>query len=128
MTDATRQLDLAPEDLRGWEWRHLHSRLDDSTSVIRLPTGGSGLLLPAPDRLRVGIVTGDGLRLTDLEGRELSTVPLPARGLVFGGRARRPASDFGSRRGSIAGPFTCWTRPAGASVAWTHPGAAGPGA
>ena len=85
VTDAAHQLNEAPEDLRGWEWRHLHSRLDDSTSVLPLAAGEGGLLLPAPDRLRVGLLTGDGLRLTDLEGRELSTVPLPARGLVFGG-------------------------------------------
>ena len=31
VADAARQLDAAPEDLRGWEWRHLHSRLDDSS-------------------------------------------------------------------------------------------------
>ena len=70
VADAARQLDAAPEDLRGWEWRHLRSRLDDSSSVIPLPAGGSGILIPGPDRLRVGILTGDGLRLTDLDGGE----------------------------------------------------------
>ena len=25
-----------PEERRGWEWRHLHSRLDDSSAVVRL--------------------------------------------------------------------------------------------
>src|SRR5262249_28218423 len=30
VADAARHLDAAPEALRGWEWRHLHSRLDDS--------------------------------------------------------------------------------------------------
>src|SRR5262249_25734396 len=34
VADAARQLDAAPEDLRGWEWRHLRSRLDDSAQVI----------------------------------------------------------------------------------------------
>src|SRR5262249_1941260 len=34
ITDAARQLDLVPETLRGWEWQHLHSRLDDSSEVI----------------------------------------------------------------------------------------------
>src|SRR5262249_38438939 len=42
-------------------------------------------LLPAPDRLRVGIWTGAGVSLTDLDGGEPATVPLPARGLVIGG-------------------------------------------
>jgi WD40 repeat protein/predicted Ser/Thr protein kinase len=82
---ASQQLDEVPEDLRGWEWRHLHSRLDDSTSVLLLPAGGDGLLLPSPDRLRVAILTGDGLSLTDLEGSGPSTAPFPARGLVMEG-------------------------------------------
>ena len=34
VTDAARHLDAAPEALRGWEWRHLLSRLDDSIAVI----------------------------------------------------------------------------------------------
>src|SRR5262249_41510017 len=73
--DAARQLDAAPEDLRDWEWRHLHSRLDDSSSVIPLPAERVGFLLPAPDRLRIGTLTGAGLRVTDLEGGEPRTLP-----------------------------------------------------
>ena len=53
---AARQLDEAPEPLRDWEWRHLHSRLDDSTSVIPLKSGERGLLIPSQDRVRAGIV------------------------------------------------------------------------
>ena len=34
VADAARQLDAAPEALRDWEWRHLHSRLDDSIAVF----------------------------------------------------------------------------------------------
>jgi WD40 repeat protein len=85
VADAAHQLNEAPADLRGWEWRHLHSRLDDSTSVISLPAGAAGFLLPAADRLRVAIRTDDRLRLRDLEGQELSQVPLPTRGRVIGG-------------------------------------------
>ena len=81
MADAARQLDAAPEDLRGWEWRHLRSRLDDSSAVVPLPAGGVGFLLAAPDRLRVGALTSAGLRLTDLEGGEPRTLPIgPERG------------------------------------------------
>jgi hypothetical protein len=29
VADAARQLEAAPEELRDWEWRHLHSQLDD---------------------------------------------------------------------------------------------------
>jgi WD40 repeat protein len=74
--DARRQLDEAPKDLRGWEWRHLYSRLDDSAAVVPVPAGGDGYLLAAPDRLRIGVWTSHGLRLTDLEGGELRTLPL----------------------------------------------------
>jgi predicted Ser/Thr protein kinase len=33
VADARRQLDAAPQELRDWEWRHLYSRLDDSSGV-----------------------------------------------------------------------------------------------
>ena len=71
--------------MRGWEWRHLRSRLDLSTSVIPLPARAGALLLPTSDHLRVGIVTGAALRLTDLDGGKPVQVPLPARGLVIAG-------------------------------------------
>jgi WD40 repeat protein/predicted Ser/Thr protein kinase len=80
VVDAARQLDAAPEDLRSWEWRHLHSRLDDSSLVVPLPAGSVGFLLAAPDRLRVGAWTGTDLRLTDLEGGNSRTITIgPAR-------------------------------------------------
>jgi WD40 repeat protein/predicted Ser/Thr protein kinase len=81
VVDARRQLDAAPEALRGWEWRHLRSQLDDSSSVIPLPDAVGAFLIGAPDRLRLGTITGVGLRLTDLEGGAPKTVPLgPERG------------------------------------------------
>ena len=84
VADAAHQLEAAPEDLRDWEWRHLHSRLDDSSSVIPLPAGERGFLLQrsggfplhVSDRLQVVTLTGDGLRLIDLEGGENTTVPI----------------------------------------------------
>ncbi len=76
VADAARQLDAAPEDLRDWEWRHLSSRLDDSSAVIPLPAGGVGFRLAAPDRFRVGALTSVGLRLMDLEGSEPRTLPI----------------------------------------------------
>ncbi len=84
VADAARQLEAAPEDLRDWEWRHLHSRLDDSSSVIPLPAGERGFLLgrsggfplPGSDRLQAVTLTGDGLRLIDLDGGENTTVPI----------------------------------------------------
>lgn len=47
--EAARQLDAAPEFLRGWEWRHLHSRLDDSSVVFRPSAEEGGPdLYPSP--------------------------------------------------------------------------------
>src|SRR5262249_10134128 len=76
VADAERQLDAAPADLRGWEWRHLHSRLDDSSAVIRLPDGRFSFLIGAPDQLRVGVFTTAGLRLSDLTDGEHQTLPI----------------------------------------------------
>src|SRR5262245_15628926 len=80
MADAARHLKAAPEALRGWEWRHLHNRLDDSSSVIPLPASRpwslESFLIAAPDRLRIGVLTSAGLRLTDLDGGEHGMVPI----------------------------------------------------
>jgi WD40 repeat protein/predicted Ser/Thr protein kinase len=78
VADARRHLDEAPQELRDWEWRHLHSRLDDSSAVIPLPAGKVGFLLAAPDQLRIGGLTPAGLRLMDLKGEEVRTLPLGA--------------------------------------------------
>jgi WD40 repeat protein len=44
--------------------------------MLRLPAGGGGFLIAAPDRLRIGARTPAGLRVTDLEGGEPRIVPL----------------------------------------------------
>src|SRR5262245_25549426 len=77
VADAARHLERAPEDLRGWEWRHLHSRLDDSSAVIRLHPGTPALLLPGPQGLRVGTFTDRSLRFTDDSGNESPEHPFP---------------------------------------------------
>lgn len=75
VADAARHLKEAPEELRGWEWRHLSSRLDDSSDVIPLPAEG-GILIPGADRLCVGTSTSGGLRLTDLVGDAHTTLQI----------------------------------------------------
>jgi WD40 repeat protein len=72
---TARHLESAPKALRGWEWQHLSSRLDDSASVISLAEERS-FLLAAPDGLRVGDLTSAGLRLMDLEGGDRGTLPI----------------------------------------------------
>ena len=39
VVDAARHLTSAPEALRGWEWRHVHSRLDGARLVLHVPGG-----------------------------------------------------------------------------------------
>ncbi len=77
VADAARQLDAAPEALRGWEWRHLSSRLDDSSAVVRLSPGDPAVLLSDPEGLRVGTFTSTGLRFRDESGREFPERPVP---------------------------------------------------
>jgi WD40 repeat protein/predicted Ser/Thr protein kinase len=77
VADAARHLERVPQDLRGWEWRHLHSRLDDSYAVVRLPPGDPGLLVSGPGGLRVGRFTDAGIRFTDDSGNESSDRPFP---------------------------------------------------
>ncbi len=78
VTDAARHLDAAPEALRGWEWRHLHSRLDDSIAVIPAPPSGT-VLSPGPQGLRVLILADQSLRLLDEQGHAERTRAFPAR-------------------------------------------------
>jgi WD40 repeat protein/predicted Ser/Thr protein kinase len=90
---AARQLDAAPKALRGWEWRHLSSRLDDSSSVLRFRPADPAFLLWGPEGLRVGIFTRTGLRFQDESGREFPEKPFPR---------------FASWVSSRAGPATEW--------------------
>jgi WD40 repeat protein/predicted Ser/Thr protein kinase len=102
VADAARQLDDAPRALRGWEWRHLSSRLDDSTDVLRFRPADPIFLLRGPEGLRVGSFAGTGLRFRDEGGRELPERPFP-----------RSAKYVFSR----AGPATGWL-----FADWENPG------
>ncbi len=93
VADADRNLEQAPEELRGWEWRHLRSRLDDSTALVRLRLGDPALLLPGPDGLRVGVFTDTGLRFVDEGGNE---------------SRERPFRSFANQRFCIAPAADRW--------------------
>src|SRR5262249_54980409 len=76
VVEADRHLDdKLTEALRDWEWRHLHSRLDDSSAVLRAPPGKVLFLFPHRDELRLGTVTRTETTFVDLDGREVRKLP-----------------------------------------------------
>ncbi len=77
VADASRQLDEAPEALRGWEWRHLRTRLDDSTAVIQARAGEALHLVRDAQGIRIAALAHTSLRVIDLENHELLTRSLP---------------------------------------------------
>ncbi len=76
---AKHYLNSAPENLRGWEWQHLSSRLDMSTRVRTYPRGANARLHLLPDGRSYYDVpreAGGGIRRWDLEmGQLLATLP-----------------------------------------------------
>jgi WD40 repeat protein len=87
VADTARQLDAAPKELRGWEWRHLHARLDDSVAV--LPAGH--LLRRGRSGFRFLVFTRNAAVVKDEEGRRLSSTPLKV--VPRGHRAIHSAGD-----------------------------------
>ncbi|MEM7244105.1 MAG: protein kinase [Acidobacteriota bacterium] len=66
---ARRQLDESPPSYRGWEWHHLHARLDESTASGPAPANSTHLAVsPRGDRLLTWSPSGDGhlIRLPEL--------------------------------------------------------------
>jgi WD40 repeat protein/serine/threonine protein kinase len=87
---AARHLEEAPKALRDWEWRHLHSRLDESSAVYQPPVGGSLLLASCSEGLRLASVTPTNVRLLDEAGRECHALfRNPEHWLVSVGESRR---------------------------------------
>jgi eukaryotic-like serine/threonine-protein kinase len=76
VASTARHLERAPRELRGWEWRHLHSRLDDRLDTIAAAPGETLCLLPGPDGIKVGRLTSSRLVVTDLDGRPARTISL----------------------------------------------------
>ncbi len=77
VADAARQLDAAPGALRGWEWRHLRTRLDDSTAMIPAKPGEALFLVRDAKGIRIAALARASLRVIDLENHELLTRSLP---------------------------------------------------
>jgi eukaryotic-like serine/threonine-protein kinase len=71
--EAGRQLRSAPEELRGWEWRHLQGRLDQSLAVVTgLPGLGSVAFCPPGER--IAVADGRGYRILDVVTGKLLAV------------------------------------------------------
>jgi len=106
VSDATRHLEEAPKELRGWEWHHLHSRLDDSVAVLPIEANKAVQLARSPDGLRVVAYTGTRMHLLDLDGHELLARSFqPQRNWILidllsgrGPTRRAPAGRHGGRR------------------------------
>ncbi len=78
--DAARHyLDSAPAVLRGWEWRHLASRLDQATLVQDQPRSDFSQVHVLPDGrsyYEVGNTPAPGIRQYDMEtGQLLAAIP-----------------------------------------------------
>jgi eukaryotic-like serine/threonine-protein kinase len=69
--DAARQLKEAPEEWRGWEWRHLNARLDDSDVVL----SGVQVLRRALSGFRLAAFTPDALVVSGEDGRRIFSIP-----------------------------------------------------
>jgi WD40 repeat protein len=85
VVDAARQLDAAPEELRGWEWQHLHSRLDDSSAVLAVPDQAAITSSRTNSPLRLAELASGGVRITDLERDAVKTMPLGPEHVENGG-------------------------------------------
>ena len=88
--EAGRQLRLAPEERRGWEWRHLQGRLDQSVAVVSgLPEVGSVAFCPPGER--IAVADGRGYRILDADtGKPLAVraADRPCHGVyAFGTRS-----------------------------------------
>src|SRR5262249_57860453 len=75
----------------------LHSRLDDSSPVVRFRPSEPAFLLSDPEGLRVGTITGTGLRFQDENGRAFPERPFPS---------------LANEWFALAGPATGWVLPA----------------
>jgi WD40 repeat protein/serine/threonine protein kinase len=78
---AARHLEDTERCLRGWEWHHLASRLDESAAVFPPPDHGQMLLADGENGLRLLAVGPDDPRLLDPDSGEGLTPPW--KGLVW---------------------------------------------
>ncbi|MHC4451252.1 MAG: WD40 repeat domain-containing serine/threonine protein kinase [Planctomycetota bacterium] len=86
---AHHRLEGLPERLRGWEWRHLASRLNESTSEVAaeqfavLPDGRIFIVEHGGAVVALDPLTGGTTRVRDVPGRNWKHLELPFGGGLF---------------------------------------------
>jgi WD40 repeat protein/serine/threonine protein kinase len=93
---AARHLEHAPQALRGWEWDHLRSRLDDSAAVIRAPPYGGQISVAASDQGIRLVTAATELKVFDVDGKEFFHIPRNGPGILHVECTRRGTRVFRS--------------------------------
>lgn len=78
--DARHQLHAVPQERRGWEWRHLSSRVDDSLAVAELTLRGTTYLAFSGDGRHLHLAEANG----GVQTRRASDLTLLAEGELPG--------------------------------------------
>lgn len=66
--DAGHQLDMAPRELRGWEWSHLQSRLDDSLRALHMSFVPMCMAISPDGRMVASCDSGGGIHTWSVPG------------------------------------------------------------
>ncbi len=102
--EADHQLTNVPEYQRAWEWRHLYSRIDDSTALVSFPRDSDIVDFVYTDRLLVLLRKDRKARLVEAAtGACLAELPEHDRGWVV--RTERGLLLFADHSG---GPLTLY--------------------
>ena len=77
VNSAAAQLDATPPSLRGWEWRHLNSRLDISERQQSISPEHTAHVVSAPDGLYVQHTNDRSTIIRDYQDRNVLTIDYP---------------------------------------------------
>ncbi len=101
---ARRMLELADKDLRGWEWRHLMSRMDQSLGVVaEVPVRFRDLAID-PTARRCAVLAWDEGRPGEITVVDLRSGTLSSRFVLRGIQSVRIGWSRDGRRLAAAGP------------------------
>jgi eukaryotic-like serine/threonine-protein kinase len=119
---ARHYLNSAPAELRGWEWRHLSSRLDLSIRVHNYPRTNTQLHVLPDGRSYYDVSTEPigGIRRWDMDtGQLLATLPTSrpyARSWLVAGGKQLTAQTYDDSPGAVE----VWDLERG-TLLWSHP-------